>query len=226
MNLIFPLIHHINPLLIYVIVGVMLLLESTGIPIVNSTLLLLTGALASLGHLNIFALAFASISGSIAGACLAYVIGWHGGARLLRRTAARLRIDTRKTQSLEKWFLRTGARMIFFSRIIPYIRPFSCFPAGITRMPFRRFFAAAASGSLIWCVGMLAVGWSLGRRWRLALYLMQRYTVLAVLVIVLLVVGYFLVKTTIKRRLDARLQEMSDGAMDTGDQNNHDLLEV
>jgi len=222
----FPLIHHTNPLWIYMIVGMFLLLESSGVPIVNSTLLLLTGALASLGHLNIFALALASIAGSIAGACLAYVIGWYGGARLLRGAAARLRIDTRKTQLLEKWFHRAGARMIFLSRIIPYIRPFSCFPAGIARMPFRRFFAAAASGSVVWCVGMLAIGWNLGPRWRLALYLMQRYTVLAVVVIVLLAVGYFLVKMTIKRRLDARLREMPGSALDAGGQNDHDLLEV
>lgn len=226
LNLVFHLIHYTNPLWIYVIVGVCLLLESSGIPIVNSTLLLLTGALASLGHLNIFALAFVSMSGSIAGACLAYAIGWYGGARLLRRAATRLRVDTQKIQSLEKWFHRAGARMIFLSRIIPYIRPFSCFPAGIARMPFRRFFAAAASGSVIWCVGILAIGWNLGHRWRLALSLMQRYTVPVVLVIILLVVGYFLLRTAIKRRLDARFQEMPGGAKDAEGQNKHDLLEV
>jgi membrane protein DedA with SNARE-associated domain len=226
LNLVFHLIHNTNPLWIYVIVGMFLLLESSGIPIVNSTLLLLTGALASLGHLNIFALAFVSMSGSIAGACLAYIIGWRGGARLLRGAAKMLHFDTRKIQSLEEWFHRSGARMIFVSRIIPYIRPFSCFPAGIARMPFRRFLVAAASGSVIWCVGMLAIGWNLGFRWRLALYLMQRFTIPVVVVIVLLVVGYFLVKTTIKHRLDARLQEVPGGAMDAENQNNHDLLEV
>ncbi len=226
MNLVFHIIHNTNPLWIYVIVGVFLLLESSGIPIVNSTLLLLTGALASLGHLNIVALALVSMSGSIAGACLAYVIGWHGGARLLRGAAKRLRFDTRKIQSLEKWFHRAGTRMIFLSRIIPYIRPFSCFPAGIARMPFRRFLAAAASGSVIWCVVMLAIGWNLGHRWRLALSLMQLYTVPVVLVIILLVVGYFLVRTTIKRRLDARLQEISGDVVGAENQNNHDLLEV
>ena len=222
----FPLIHHTNPLWIYGIVGVFLLLESSGVPIVNSTLLLLTGALASLGHLDIFALALVSIAGSIAGACLAYVIGWYGGARLLRRVGARLRIDTRKIQALEQWFSRAGARMIFFSRIIPYIRPFSCFPAGMARMSFRRFFAAASSGSAIWCVGVLALGWNLGRRWKLALYLMQRYTVPVVLLILLAVAAYCLITRVIKRRLDARLQEMAGDESEAGNQNDPDLLEV
>lgn len=228
MNLLFHLIHIINPLWVYVIVGMFLLLESSGIPIVNSTLLLLTGALASLGHLNIVALAVVSILGSVAGACLAYMIGQRGGGRLLLRAATRLRIDIRKIQLLEQWFQQAGARMIFFSRIIPYIRPFSCFPAGMARMPFRRFFAAAASGSIVWCIGMLALGWNVGRRWKLALSLAQRYTIPAVLVILLLLVAYCVVKMTIKRRLDARLQEIPDGALETGasSQSDHDLLEV
>lgn len=228
MDLVVYLIHNTNPLWFYVIVGVFLLLESSGVPIVNSTLLLLTGALASSGHLNIVALAVFSIAGSVMGACLAYVIGLHGGGRLLRRAGTKLRIDTRKIQALERWFHRTGARMIFFSRLIPYIRPFSCFPAGIAHMSFRRFFAAAASGSVVWCVGMLALGWNLGRRWKLALSLMQSYTIPAVLVIIGLLALYCVVKITIRRRLDARLLEVPGGALnaDAASQDDHDLLEV
>jgi membrane protein DedA with SNARE-associated domain len=228
LNLVFHLIHNTNPLWIYAIVGVFLLLESSGVPIVNSTLLLLVGALASLGQLNVVALAVVSLTGSVTGACLAYFIGWHGGGRLLRRAATKLRVDTQKIQLLERWFQRAGARMIFFSRIIPYIRPFSCFPAGIAHMPFRRFFAAAASGSLVWCVGMLALGWNLGERWKLAFFLMQRYTVPVVLVILVLLALYCTISITIRRRLDARLHEMPDGALDaeSASQDDHDLLEV
>ncbi len=168
MDLVFHLIHNTNPLWFYIIVGVFLLLESSGVPIVNSTLLLLTGALASLGHLNIVALAVASIVGSVTGACLAYAIGWHGGGRLLRRAATKLRIDTRKIQALEQWFHRAGTRMIFFSRIIPYIRPFSCFPAGITRMSFRRFFALRPAVRLsgAWECSHWAGTWAGAGSWR------------------------------------------------------------
>jgi len=226
LNLVFDLIHHTNPALIYLLVAVILLLESSGIPIVNSTLLLLTGALASLGRLNIFALVIASITGSILGACLAYVIGWYGGGQLLLRAASRLHIDTQKIQGVERWFQNTGARMIFFARIIPYIRPFACFPAGIARMPFRRFFAAASIGSVIWCAGVLTIGWMLGRHWRLAFNLIETYTLPAVLVIVVAAVLNFLLKLAIRRRLHARLQATTGDVVDVEGQNDCDLLEV
>ncbi|HVB73366.1 MAG TPA: DedA family protein [Ktedonobacteraceae bacterium] len=226
MNLVVHLIHHTNPLFIYAILMVALLLESCGIPVVNSTLLLLTGALASFGHLDIFVLAIVSIAGSVLGACLAYVIGWRGGGRLMYRVAARLPVDTSKIESVENWFQRSGARMIFLSRIIPYIRPFSCFPAGMARMPFRRFFAAVSSGSIIWCVGMLTAGWILGRRWVLAFNLMQRYTIPALLIIALAVIVYILFKLAIKRRLQAQLQAATGDVVDVEGQNDCDLLEV
>ncbi len=226
MDLVVRIIHYTNPFYIYLIVGVALLLESGGIPIVNSTLLLLTGALAALGHLNIFALILVSIIGSVAGACLAYVIGSRGGAHLARRAASRLHIDARKVRSVEGWFHQSGARMIFLSRIIPYIRPFACYPAGMSRMPFRRFFAAVLVGSIIWCVTIPIIGWNLGRRWRLALSLMQTYTIPTVLVIILLVVTYVLVALALKRRLRARLQAAADGEANVEGQSDYDLIEV
>lgn len=116
--------------------------------------------------------------------------------------------------------------MIFLSRIIPYIRPFSCFPAGMARMPFRRFLAAVASGSIIWCVGMLTAGWILGRRWVLAFNLMQRYTIPALLIIALAVIVYILFKLAIKRRLQAQLQAATGDVVDVEGQNDCDLLEV
>src|SRR5205085_218546 len=106
------LIIHANPLLIYLIVAMVLLLESCGTPITNNTLLLLTGALASLGHLNIWILTFAAILGSISGACLAYLIGTRGGRRVFLHLASLFHIDNQKVYTTERWFHKSGAWMI------------------------------------------------------------------------------------------------------------------
>lgn len=202
---------HTSPLLIYFIVALALALESTGIPIVNSTLLLFTGALASYNHINIVLLALVAIMGSIAGACCAYMIGARGGRRAMLRFAFFFHLDRHKVRIFEGWFCKYGIWMVFASRIVPYIRPFTCFPAGFSRTNFTRFFISVTLGSIIWCTTMLYLGWSLGRRWEAALYLIQSYTVPALGLLVLLVVAYYLAARFLKRRIVARLQRLSAG---------------
>ena len=217
--------HHINPLLLCLFVGVMLLLESSGIPILNTSLLLFAGAVASFGHVNIVVVALVAIAGSTAGACSAYLIGLRGGEPALQRLISRFRIDPRKIDKANRWFSNAGGeRMIFLSRILPYVRPFACFFGGITGMPFRRFFIAALGGSIVWCCAILAVGWSLGRRWREAFYLIQTYTLPTLGVIVLAIAAYLLAKFVIKRRLNK--QQAASNRAETEKQPGEDLLEV
>lgn len=97
--------------------------------------------------------------------------------------------------------------MIFLSRILPYLRPFGCFPAGISAMPFRRFLFCALSGSFLWCTTLLIIGWELGPRWHLALDLMRRYTIPAIVAVVLLLILSFFVRRTLMRIIKKRLIE-------------------
>ena len=226
MDLAIHVFRHTNPLIFYLIVAVILLLESSGIPIANNTLLLFTGALASFGHLNILVLAIVAIVGSISGACLAYVIGLRGGRRFLFRVSNRLHIDAQKINKAERWFHRTGARMICLSRVTPYIRPFACFPAGMTRMPFRRFFVAVLSGSILWCVTVLSIGWTLGRNWRVAYSFIQTYTLLTFGILALAIAAFFLVKYAIRRHQRNQTQAASGEESDIERQATRDLLEV
>src|SRR5258708_5673536 len=183
---------HISPFLVYLVVGILLCLESTGVPIVNTTLLLCVGAVASQGHLEMVLLLPIAILGSILGACCAYGLGRRYGQRPIVRLARLLHIDERKILLVQNWIQTSGIRIIFLSRIIPYIRPFACFPAGIACMPFQRFFWSALIGSIIWCLTILIIGWELGPRWKLAMNLIQTYTWPAiVLLVVLLIVGFF-----------------------------------
>jgi len=211
----------IPPPCIYLLVAALLFLESTGIPVINTTVLLFTGALAAQGKLDLALLMFAALTGSILGACCAYALGRRYGEKLLFRLAHLFRIDEQKMVLAQRWFYRAGGRMIFFSRILPYIRPFACFPAGISAMPFLRFLLAAASGSVIWCVTFLLVGCELGPRWKLAMQLMQVYTLPTLGALLLLLVAYFFARWAlnnyIKKHLSANDDELAQ---------ERDLLEV
>jgi membrane protein DedA with SNARE-associated domain len=202
------LLQHTSPFLIYLIVALALALESTGIPIVNSTLLLCTGALVTYNHLNIVLLASVATVASIAGACCAYMLGAHGGRRIMLRFAYFFHLDRHKVRIFERWFRKYGIWMVFASRIIPYIRPFTCFPAGFAHTNFARFLLSASVGSLIWCTSMLYIGWSLGQRWVTALYLLQRYTIPTLVLLLLLLIVYSLCIRFLKKRIALRLQRL------------------
>lgn len=226
MHYVMSLLLHTNPLLIYFIVAVVLLLESSGVPIVNNTLLLITGAFASLGHFNIWALAFAAIAGSVSGACLAYVIGAYSGRNMLFFLAKLLRIEQQKIFAVERWFRKSGLWMVFLSRMVPYARPFACFPAGMTHTNFVYFFVMALSGSIIWCGVLLSIGWHLGKRWGLAVHMMHQYTIPALCVVAILIATYALTMYAIKKRLQNSLSATQQNEHDTTKQEDHNLIEA
>jgi membrane protein DedA with SNARE-associated domain len=217
---------HASPLVIYLIVAVDLLLESSGVPITNNVLLLFTGALASLGHLNIWLLTLAAILGSIAGASVAYVIGAYGGRLMFLRLVAFFRIDESKIRMTERWFHKSGVWMIFLSRMTPYVRPFACFLGGITHIPAGRFFTAALTGSMLWCVVMIQVGAMLGPHWEIALQLVKHYTLPTILALVLLLVLYCFIKFMIGRHRHLRQDGAIDVAHEGSEQSNCDLQQV
>jgi membrane protein DedA with SNARE-associated domain len=203
-------LQHIPPLLVYVLVAAFLLLESSGIPLLNTTLLLCTGALAALGRLNLGVLIGVAILSSLLGASAAYGLGKHYGEPLLLRLTKFLRIDEEKVRLAERWFAQAGMRMIFISRIVPYIRPFACFPAGISRMPFARFSLAALLGSTLWCTTVLMVGWELGPRWKLALHLIRSYTLPTLGVMLALLVIFWICKRSLMRQVRQHLEAQNE----------------
>jgi len=200
---------HTSPLLIYLLVATILLLESSGVPITNNTMLLLAGAMASLGYLNIEMLIISALLGSIAGACCAYWIGARGGRPVLLHLATFFHVNEQKISVMDSWFQKAGFWMIFFSRMTPFVRPFACFPAGIWHMNIKKFLLAASAGSIIWCVALPLIGWTLGPHWRIALHFMQAYTLPTILVVALLLALYVLITHKVKRILNAKYRSLS-----------------
>lgn len=212
---------HISPFFIYLLVVAFLLLESSGIPIVNTTLLLFTGALAALGKLNLTVLVIVAVCGSTLGACLAYVLGKYYGESLLLSLGTFLRMDARKLIMTRVWFRQAGRRTVFFSRLVPYIRPFACFPAGMAAMPFLSFFLPALGGSFVWCSTFLVIGWELGPRWSLAVHLIRFWTLPTLAALLILLILSFSVRRALTRYVKRRLQVDEEETVPE-----HDLLEV
>jgi len=155
-------------------------LESAGIPLPSEVIMPL-GALGAHGGGGLATVIAAGTAGNLLGSWIAYGIGaalggqWRG-SRLLNR---------RHWDAAHDWFLRYGDRAVFFGRILPVIRTYISFPAGAAAMPAGRFTLYTVVGSALWSAALAVAGYQLGTHWADIQPWFDRYSVVALGVVLL-----------------------------------------
>jgi membrane protein DedA with SNARE-associated domain len=147
--------------------GVILLMgiESACIPLPSEIIMPFAGYLVSTGQMNLWAVAVAGAVGCVLGSLVAYAVGMYGGRPLLEKYGRYVLISRQDLDLADRWFGRYGEAIIFTSRLLPAIRTFIAFPAGVARMNLTRFIVYTFAGSLPWCLGLAYVGQKLGEQW-------------------------------------------------------------
>jgi membrane protein DedA with SNARE-associated domain len=212
---------NIPPLAIYGFVFVWLAAESCGLPLPNELVLLAAGSLAaqhSRHSVSPVVLVILATAGSVLGASAAYEIGRRGGRAAVLRFGRYIRLDEARLDTVERWFERAGPLAIGIARVTPFIRTIASFPAGMLRLPFRTFLVAVTLGSLVWCTVMVTLGVLLGANYVIALRLIERYTIPAIIVIVGVFVGYLWIHRRIARLSEGRRQRADTDASDSKSQ--------
>lgn len=103
--------------------------------------------------------------GSVVGAVVGYAIGAWGGRPLLDRYGRYVGIGADELDRADRWFERWGAWAVFLGRMVPLVRTFVSYPAGISRMPLGRFVAFSALGSLPWNAALIYAGLLVGENY-------------------------------------------------------------
>ena len=117
------------------------------------------------------------------GSVPAYYLGMYGGRPLVERYGKYVLISHTDLDLADRWFERYGDWAIFFSRLLPVVRTFISFPAGVARMNFPRFVAYTFAGSFPFCLGLAYIGMKLGQNWdTLAVYYHRFDMVIGVLI--------------------------------------------
>ena len=160
------LLQSIPPEAVYLIVGLMIMVESLGIP-VPGEIALVTAALLAAQHkmaLSPAWIAAAASAGAIAGDSTGFTIGRRYGRSLFDRLGRRFprHFGPGHVALAERVFTRHGVWAVFFGRFIALLRIFAGPLAGSLRMPYGRFLAANASGGIVWAAGMTFLIWFLG----------------------------------------------------------------
>jgi membrane protein DedA with SNARE-associated domain len=126
--------------------------------------------------------------GNTIGSLIAYAIGAWGGRPFLERYGRYLLIRHHEIELAERFFDRYGAATAFFSRLLPIVRTFISFPAGVARMPLRKFIAYSSAGAFLWSILLVYAGTVLGSNWVKIRETLQPFdTVIAVGVVALVV---------------------------------------
>jgi membrane protein DedA with SNARE-associated domain len=104
--------------------------------------------------------------GNTIGSVIGYAIGAWGGRPFLERYGRYLLIRPHEIELADHFFQRYGAATAFFSRLLPIVRTFISFPAGVARMPLGRFIAYSTAGAFLWSILLVEAGVVLGSRWQ------------------------------------------------------------
>jgi membrane protein DedA with SNARE-associated domain len=147
--------------------GIVLLMaiESACIPLPSEIIMPFSGYLVSTGQMNLWAVGVAGAVGCVLGSLVAYWVGMYGGRPLIEKYGRYVLVSRHDLDMADRWFSTHGEIIVFVSRLLPAIRTFIAFPAGVARMNLKRFVIYTFAGSLPWCLALAYVGQKLGEQW-------------------------------------------------------------
>lgn len=142
-----------------------MLLNACAIPVPSEITLPFSGFAVADGKLNLIGVIIAGTLGDLSGAMLAYYIGYRGGRPLIEKYGKYILMSHHDLNLADKWFAKYGAITTLFARVLPVVRTYISFPAGITKMDFRKFVAFSSIGSLCAVSALVLVGYFMGDNW-------------------------------------------------------------
>lgn len=181
----------------------MTFIESTFVPIPAEATMLPAGYLVHQGKLNFWLVLLASIVGTVGGAYFNYWLAKRFGRDLFIRYGKYLMMTPAKMAKLERFFDKHGAVSTFTGRLVPGLRHYISFPAGLAKMRVAPFLTYTALGGSIWMMVLLVLGYKIGENQDLAKVYMPWIKVGMVAALVIGIGTYVLIR---KRRAarDAR----------------------
>jgi len=160
------LLQSIPPLAVYLIVGLVIMAESLGIPVPGEITLVSAAVLTAQHKLAASPewIAACASAGAIAGDSVGYLIGRRAGRPLFGWLGRRFpaHFGPRHVVLAERVFTTHGAWAVFFGRFVAVLRIFAGPLAGALKMPYGRFLAANAAGGIAWAAGITYLIWFLG----------------------------------------------------------------
>ncbi|MCB4204449.1 DedA family protein [Deferribacterales bacterium Es71-Z0220] len=182
-------------------IGIVLLmaLESSFFPFPSEVVVPPAGYLASQGEMNIFLVILSGILGSILGAFVNYYIAYKYGRNLLITYGKYFFINEEKFKKIESFFITHGEISTFVGRLIPGVRQYISFPAGLAKMNLTKFIFYTALGAGIWVVILAYVGYFIGNNIELIREKLHIITIIIIPFIIIIIMLYIYINKKKKK---------------------------
>ncbi len=178
----------------YIGIFVLMLLESSSLPIPSEVVLPFAGYLVAQGLLNFWLAVLTATFAGIFGSLIDYYVGLKGTSILARRqNIHNLLYGGGRMETVERWFKKYGAAAVLLSRLIPGFRTIISFPAGAAKMALPKFIVFTTVGCLLWNILLIYVGVYVGANWR-AVAGALHYVIIGVAVALLAALIIFLIR--------------------------------
>ena len=173
----------------YIGIFLLMFLESSFFPFPSEVVMIPAGYLAYKGEMNLWLVLFFGISGSLAGAWFNYLLAHKFGRKFLLKF-----ISEAKVKKLDKFFESHGHISTFTGRLIPGIRQYISFPAGLAKMDKIKFSIYTILGAGIWVSILTLLGYFIGENQELIHKYLKEITISIVILVAIIIFVY------IKRR--------------------------
>ena len=196
--------------LTYPTIFLLMLLESTVVPVPSELVVSPAAYHAAGGHLNVFLVVLFATIGADVGATINYVAGYYLGRPIIYKFANNrighlCLLNQEKVERSEKYFYDNGVVATLTGRLIPGIRHLISIPAGLAKMPYWKFLLYTTIGAGVWHSILAGLGWYMHSfvpedqlNDRLVEY--GDYIKWGIIALVLLAVAYFVIKHYMKKR--------------------------
>jgi membrane protein DedA with SNARE-associated domain len=149
----------------YTLVFLLMALQSACVPIPSEVIMPFGGYKLAHSIAQLVVLATVASIASNLGSIPAYWLGAAGGRPMVERYGRYILLNPRDLDLADRFFKRYGSIAVLIGRMLPIVRTFIAFPAGIAKMNQLRFHIYTFIGSWPWCFALAYIGMKLGNRW-------------------------------------------------------------
>ncbi|WP_024786714.1 MULTISPECIES: DedA family protein [unclassified Lebetimonas] len=170
----------------YIGIFILMFLESSFFPFPSEVVMIPAGYLAYKGDMNLFLVIISGVLGSLSGAWFNYLLASKFGRKFLEKF-----ISKEKLNKLDYFFEKHGHISTFSGRLIPGVRQYISFPAGLANMNGIIFSFFTALGSLIWILVLVGLGYFIGQNQELIHKYLREITAITLVILAVIIFIYY-----------------------------------